>query len=85
MDQVLFKEAKTKKELAAEKMAKAEAAIKKAEKAKEPEKKDIYTDSRDQKNDCERQPTSRNCLSSAVNPSARRRRIFSCCCILPPQ
>jgi len=49
MDQVLFKEAKTKKEIAAEKMAKAEAAIKKAEKVKEPEKKDIYTDSRDQK------------------------------------
>ncbi|KAL1504478.1 hypothetical protein AB1Y20_010883 [Prymnesium parvum] len=51
MDQVLFKEAKTKKELLAEKMAKAEAAIKKAEKTKEPEKRDIYTDQRDQKKD----------------------------------
>jgi len=49
MDQVLFKEAKTKKELLAEKMAKAEAAIKKAEKEKEPEKRDIYTDTRDAK------------------------------------
>ena len=51
MDQVLFKEAKTKKEIEREKMAKAEAAIKKAEKVKEPDKRDVFTDSRDDKKD----------------------------------
>mgnify|MGYP007078107666 CR=1 FL=1 len=50
MNSLLFTEAKTKKQIAAEKAAIAAAAIAKAEaKLKEPDKKDIYTDARDLK------------------------------------
>lgn len=49
MEQVLFKEAVSKKELERRKQAKALAAIEKAQKAKEPEKRDIFVDSREAK------------------------------------
>ena len=49
INSVLFQEARTKKELAREALAKAAAKAEKAEKSNEPDKKDIYIDSRDAK------------------------------------